>query len=229
MNLAPGTRLDLGDGSAYLLGEPLPGEFRLPWRRARKLFRNYRHADRSLFEASAEEALDVLIRGPGPSPQAIEFELKQVFSIPGTDSFLEPIDVIHDDAGSFLVVADPHASPLREQPLAVRADVLGELNALLRLLSDYRLIPDILDPADILVDRENRPWFLGTDRFLRVEANAFQRGLTQLSERWDDLVQPVMPEGWKLSRASRRIPGSQTPARMTLRDVLRKLRRTKRQ
>src|SRR4051794_34271375 len=102
MNLAPGTRLEAGAGSAYVLGESLPGEFLQPWRHARKIFRNYRHADRSLFEASDEESLAVLIRGPGSSAKALRFELESIYALAEADWFLEPIDVIDAEGGPLL-------------------------------------------------------------------------------------------------------------------------------
>jgi len=215
MNLAPGSRLEAG-GSAYLLGDPLPGEFRSPWRRARKVLRNYRHADRSLHEASGEEFLDVLIHGPGSSIATIDRELRTAYSIAEAGWFPEPIDVIETDAGPFLVVADPHAAPLLECPAAARGEILGEIMRMFRTLADHGLAPDSFEPSEFLVDRDGRPYYLGADRLSRIEPDP---------ARWDEFVEKVAPGGWKPSGSSHRPVDPRITGRSSLRALFRKLRR----
>lgn len=172
MNLAPGTRIQVGEQSSYRLGEWLPGYFRLPWRRGVKIFRNYRHVDRSLFEAAEDEGLAVLIRGPDPSAEQVRFELESVFSLPGAVWFPEPIDLIESEAGTLLVLADPHAISICERSPSDLAGFVDEATAMVRLLHRSGLIIGGVDLSDFAVDADGRLFFLGTDLVTRAESPA---------------------------------------------------------
>ena len=220
----PGTRIENGARSAYVFGEALPGSFRSPWRRARKVFLNYRHADRSLFETSEEESLDVLIRDPSPSVSAIEFELKVVYSIEGVDCFLPPVDVIPSVDGPRLVVADPHATPLMDVAVEARKRARRHPSSDSKS-SGSRPGDRGVRAVGIPGGSRRRFYDLGTDRFARIETGQSRREMEQLSRRWDEFVVRVMPEGWTPASGDRPAFGSEAIRRSPLRRMFGKSRR----
>lgn len=159
MMIEAGTRLVASERCAYLLGEPWIG----PWRRGRKVFWNYRHADRSLFEAAEAEWLDVLVRGPAPSLASLEIEL----GLLGQAPFPDPIDAFDSAGGAWLVVADLHASPVEENSEAW----VIEARALDDLLSARGLTAGRLGPTDFAADAAGRLVFLRSDRVVPARSS----------------------------------------------------------
>lgn len=104
MELSEGQRLSTSEQGGYTVGKCLS---QTAWHRlyaARKVFCNYRYAERELYEAAEDEWLEVLIRASpgGDSPAAqqsaklLRYESQEVLSGHGS-WFAQPIDLLEFD------------------------------------------------------------------------------------------------------------------------------------
>lgn len=188
MDLTPGSRLRGGEQTIYDVGRAAWSTARHRFYQAQKVFWNYRDESKSLYEASRDEWLDVLVRAPilaGKPAQAdldaiaagTAFELETVLNRPAVPSLPLPVDLIEVSTPAshgammkvpLLVLADPHGTPLTSGPpdSASRSQCLQLLDDVLTWVDVLHLAGLALDrmvPEDLFVHRSGGWTFLGTD------------------------------------------------------------------
>ncbi len=171
MNLTPGQRLSGGERAAY---EVLGPAFEAPphhYYRARKVFWNLRPADPILYEADADECLDVLLRvAIAPGPCDLRFELDSVLSIPDAPGLPLPVDALETPEGPVLILGEMPGRTIPSGPVSDPATLIRRVRILrevLELFAAYHrreLVTGGLDLGDFRVDDSGRWWFLGTSR-----------------------------------------------------------------
>lgn len=198
MKLAPGTRLSSDERTAFEILGPAVEESRRLVYPARKVFWNYRFRDPALHEAGPDEALRVWVRGPAAGLGAesatarVRFELEMVLNRLGAAWFLEPIDLI--EPGPWLITSAPLGTRLDEGPRPDGprlARVFLEALDMIEFLHRAHLVTGPLDPADFLIDRSGRWFFLGTDR---VRAAGNDAATADDLTHWTDLVAPRLAD-----------------------------------
>jgi hypothetical protein len=168
MNLTPGQRLESGERSIYQVEGRAFQVVRNVYYRARKVFWNYRDRDKALYEAAADEWLDVLVRVPYEldfveeadprdrhDPDALdaearrrelEFEQEALARLGGVPWFLEPIDRI-DLSVETLAGPATVPAPVLPDPHGVLLAPGGGLVPLTRLI---RLCREVLQMVEFL-------------------------------------------------------------------------------
>jgi hypothetical protein len=195
MKLAPGQNLEIGGQPAYRVAEGGWTTPRHDFRRARKLFRNYRHQDRSLVEVDDEECLGVLIRSPVDESEGsatrLRFELDRVLNPSNAPWHPEPLERIEDLSGVVaLVLADPRAARLSEAGAAEPARLAAFGSELLTMLEDLErrgLRRGALSPGDFTLSGTGRWVDLGTD----LVAESTEPGADLA--RWAAFVRELVP------------------------------------
>jgi hypothetical protein len=206
MNLTPGQRLLGGEHRAYDVLGPWIETPHHAFCRARKPFWNYRHQDGRLYEAEADEALQVLIRIPRrEAGQAdLDLELECMARLGDGPGLPEVIDLFEPvDSGSetvprlpVLVLADPHGDLLVDQ-LGTDANAAARR---LRLLRESLVLLDALhqvglhagsafDRSSIVIAPSGRWLTLGTDSIR--PANSPDDTALDL-RRWAALARPIL-------------------------------------
>ena len=193
MTQLPGQRIVGGPRCVYETVGAGWSTARHVYRRARKVYWNFKYPAEALVEADAEEGLDVLVRRAhsGDTRDELQRELATSARFASGGWFLESVDRLDEDGTPVLVLADPHAErlvpgrPVEEESARGIDRLPPELLELLELLHESDLTTGAFESDDFLVDRTGRWYFLGTD--LIAPASAARTPADDLTH-WGRLV-----------------------------------------